>query len=309
MSDYYAILGVTKDSSADEIKKAYKRLANKHHPDKSGGDEGKFKEIKEAYETLSDPTKRQVYDYGGKSAFDQGFKQTWRARPDVHFNAADFNDLFNTFKQAQRPKQQSVRLKMSISLVEAYNGAHKKLNTRTNKHCSDCNGSGIIYNHQTTAVNPCKPCGGIGAIPVHLTPDFFVPAGIATGDQINVHDAKTGEHIIIDVIVAEDDYYEREGNNIIAKVKVPFYKFIVGGTLDFLHIDDRSLSIKIPAKKFNTGDRIRLKGKGMPLKGTPEFGDMYITLEPTIPQDVTDEQYELIEKYVQLNVEPDEVKE
>jgi DnaJ-class molecular chaperone len=131
MSDHYQTLGVGKNSTPDEIKKAYRRLAGKHHPDK-GGDTAKFQEIQTAYDTLSDPNKRQAYDnprpqfqdFGG--GFPGGFS--------FHTGGGGFEDIFEMFNrqhQQQRRQQQVFRTAVQVSLFQAYQGGEQVINLQT----------------------------------------------------------------------------------------------------------------------------------------------------------------------------------
>jgi len=164
--DYYETIGVKKDASIDEIKKAYRRLARKYHPDLNPGDKGsekKFKEINEAYEVLSDSKKRADYDQFGKTEFEtgQGF-EGFRARgSDFGFGGAEdiFSDLFRNFRHEDVPlKGADLVTSLDISLEEAYKGATKSFSLTKEVLCKTCAGSGA----ESSQI--CSRCNGVGSL-------------------------------------------------------------------------------------------------------------------------------------------------
>lgn len=176
MNDYYKILGVEKGASDDEIKKAYRKLAHQYHPDKKGGDEQKFKEINEAYQTLSNKDKRAQYDRFGKT-FDGagggpgGFGGFNQGGFGFDFQGGDFGDLGDIFEaffdgmggQKRRTVAHGSDLEMTqeITLEDAYRGVEKKINYKTNVRCATCHGLG----HDAKAIfSQCKKCDGRGEI-------------------------------------------------------------------------------------------------------------------------------------------------
>lgn len=185
--DYYNILGVSKDASDNEIKKAFRKLAHRYHPDKSGGDEAKFKEINEAYQVLSDKQKRGQYDQFG-SAFDQqagggagqgfggfdfsGFSDAFSGgQGGVKFefggNGGGFEDIFSsTFGGGERIKErkqrgEDVSVDVEISLEEASAGVEKEIEIYISSICLKCNGSGA---EPGSKINTCKTCNGAGQV-------------------------------------------------------------------------------------------------------------------------------------------------
>jgi len=175
-NDYYKILGVEKNASDDDIKKAYRKLAHQHHPDKKGGDEKKFKEINEAYQTLSNKDKRAQYDRfgntthggaGGPGGFG-GFSQGGFG---FDFQGGDFGDLGDIFEaffegmngQKRRTYAHGSDMEMTqeITLEEAYAGVEKTVSYKVNVRCASCNGLG----HDTKATFlQCKKCDGRGEV-------------------------------------------------------------------------------------------------------------------------------------------------
>ncbi len=183
--DYYKILGVAKGASEEEIKKAYRKLAHQHHPDKTGGDEKKFKEINEAYQVLSDAKKRAQYDRFGTAEPFQGFGGgQWQGGPagagfpggfegfpgfEGMGGAEDLNDIFETIFEGMgvRPKRPIYRrgsdleFGLEITLEDAFNGVTKEVNLQTFVKCETCKGKG---GDLTAGFKQCQTCNGRGEI-------------------------------------------------------------------------------------------------------------------------------------------------
>jgi len=181
--DYYQILGVDKGSSAEELKKAYYKLAKEYHPDRKPGDkeaEKKFKEISSAYEILSDPQKRAAYDQYGEAAFQQGGgNQNHGFHHGFHASGGFgdiFEEMFNMFNGGQRQTKgdirqrgNDVRFDMVIDLDEAFKGASKDLRFSCHTKCGSCSGSGSL---DGKAPSSCSQCGGSGRMRVQQ--GFFI---------------------------------------------------------------------------------------------------------------------------------------
>jgi len=195
--DYYQILGVERSASTEEIKKAFRQLARKFHPDVAGkGSEEKFKEINEAFQILSDPKKREQYDQYGSSSFSQAdFSQDFNFE-DI-FSDFGFGDIFNIFSGGGRGRQASysgtdLRYDLDITLEEAFSGLEKEIEYNSEvacdvcegigakkgslKTCEDCGGAGKIRRAQRTpfgqflSIVTCPECGGLGKIATELCP-------------------------------------------------------------------------------------------------------------------------------------------
>lgn len=180
---YYDVLGVPKNASQEDIKKAFRKKAIQHHPDK-GGDESKFKEISEAYETLSDVNRRSEYDrYGGKSPF--------TSRGGGHgFNMDDifsqFGDMFGGFSRHQHPPKRKggdLRVQIQVSLEEIIFGTSKKVKYKRQKPCQPCNGKG------GTGKKTCATCNGFGRRNVTQQ----TPFGVISSTQLCNHCGGTGQ--------------------------------------------------------------------------------------------------------------------
>jgi molecular chaperone DnaJ len=184
-NNYYDILGVSKGASDDEIKKAYRKLAHQHHPDKSGGDEKKFKEINEAYQVLSDKTKRTQYDqfgqtfsakggsaYDGDGGFDfsgfQGFGSQGSQGFNFEFGGEDMGDIFSDIfgggfggRRSQRKAGQDIQVDVEIDFSEMARGAKRVINLRKSITCDVCGGIG---GEPSAKKETCSSCKGSGQI-------------------------------------------------------------------------------------------------------------------------------------------------
>ncbi|WMQ74406.1 MAG: Chaperone protein DnaJ [Sodalis sp.] len=236
-SDYYEILGVSPDAEEREIKKAYKRLAIKFHPDRNPGNaeaEAKFKEIKKAYEVLTDVQKRAAYDQYGHAAFEQGGMSGGGFSGSA--GGADFSDIFgdvfgDIFGGGRRQgagRGADLRYNIELSLEEAVHGVTREIRIPTLEECDVCYGSGAkpgtsavtcptchgqgqvqmrqgffavqqtcptCQGHGKIIKNPCAKCHGHGRIEKSKTLSVKIPAGVGTGDRIRLTgEGETGEH-------------------------------------------------------------------------------------------------------------------
>lgn len=183
--DYYEVLGIGKDASADEIKKAFRRAAIQHHPDKEGGDEAKFKEINEAYEVLKDPSKRQRYDQfghagvGGSAAGGDPFGGFGGAGgQNVHFDFGDLGlgDIFENFfggaggrGHQQQRRGRDVETRIEIGFEDAIFGAEVNVHINIDDTCSHCGGTTVEPGHE---LKTCPTCQGSGQT-VHVVRTIF----------------------------------------------------------------------------------------------------------------------------------------
>ena len=246
--DYYEVLGVSKDASERDIKKAYKRLAMKYHPDRTAGDkdlEIKFKEVKEAYEILTDDQKRQMYDQHGHAAFEQGGGGGHGGFGGGHGDFGDvFGDVFGDIfgggggrRQSRQQRGSDLRYNMDLSLEEAVRGKEVEIKVPTWVGCEPCDGSGAKAGSKPKT---CTTCHGAGQ--VQMRQGFFAVQQTCPTCQ--------GQGQII-----SDPCNKCHGQGRVEKTK--------------------TLSVKIPAG-VDTGDRIRLTGEGEAgMHGAPS-GDLYV---------------------------------
>lgn len=213
--DYYDVLGVSKSASADEIKKAYRVLAKKYHPDANPGDktaEAKFKEASEAYAVLSDADKRKAYDTYGHAAFDPNSAAgSASGFGGFDFGSMDFSDIFGDLfgdafgggfggfssfggggRRSNRPRQgDSVRVRVSITFDEAMKGCVKKITIPYLQECSSCHGSGAKAG---TSPVTCSRCGGRGQVTVQQRTPFGIMQSVTTCPECNGQGKVIKEH-------------------------------------------------------------------------------------------------------------------
>ncbi len=278
--DYYKILGVDKSASQDEIKKAFRKLAHEHHPDKKGGDEAKFKEANEAYQILSKPEKRQQYDQfgstgpggggfnGGQGGFGGGFDfsgfQGGQGGFDFGGQHVDLDDILGSFfggGQRQR-RGRDVRLNMKLTFRESVFGVEKKISVPDLKDGQD---SG--KNKEMTVT---------------------IPAGVESGQSLRVQgygeqlsDGQAG-NVLLTIHVEPHKVFKREGMNLIMHLDVKLTDAILGVKYDVELLDGKKIKVKIPSG-LESGQILRVKGEGIPA-GTFHNGDLYIKTNILVPK-------------------------
>lgn len=306
--DYYKILGVKKDASQKEIKKAYRKLAAKYHPDKNQGDkaaEEKFKEINEANEVVGNPEKRKKYDTLGSNweAYQQGggdweqYQQgrprggrgggqsfTFEGDPSEFFGNSGHSSFFDMFfggggegfsnqGRGQRSfKGQSVEAEMPFTLLEAYQGSKRTFELSGKKMRITIKPG--AYDGQRLRL---KGKGRPGA------------NGGAAGD------------LFIILKIQPDPRFERVGDDLKFNAKVDLYTAILGGKIE---VPTMTNSVKMPIPKGSeTGKTLRLKGKGMPKYGKEkEHGHLLVKLNVVLPKNLTAEEEELFKKLQTLRM-------
>ncbi|HLY69994.1 MAG TPA: J domain-containing protein [Puia sp.] len=288
--DYYKILGLHKNASEEDIKKAYRKLARKHHPDLNPNDKEankKFQQINEANEVLSDPVKRKKYDQYGKDwqHADQFEAAKQQRQHHTHgdsgygfsgdFDEGDFSDFFS-----------------SMFGQQADTGRSKRATFRGNDYNAELhlNLKDVYATHKQTITVDEKN--------IRIT----IPAGVEDGQKIKlggygsrgINGGPNGD-LYITFMIKEDSRYQRKGNDIYVNEDIDLYTALLGGEKI---VETLSGSIKITVKpESQNGSRIRLKGKGFPIyKKDGEFGDLYIKWNIKLPTNLSHEQKELFKK-------------
>ena len=266
--DYYKLLGIERSASADEIKKAFRKLAQKYHPDKPGGDEAKFKEINEAYTVLSDQKKRAQYDQFGQSFSGGGGPQGGQGFGGFDFNGFDFSqftggrsgqnvefdmgDIFNMFTgRGRRRKGHDISVDITISFKDSILGVQQKISF---KRQSDKKVEEIM---------------------------ITVPPGIDSGEMLRmsgkgeaIEGGQPGD-LYIRVHVTPHPNLKKEGVHLIATISIKLTEAIFGSKREIESIDEK-ITIKIPPG-INHGEILRVKGKGVPVPGRGS-GDLLVQI-------------------------------
>jgi DnaJ-class molecular chaperone len=279
MPDYYADLNVNKDASAKEIKKSFRKLAQKHHPDR-GGKEEDFKKINEAYETLGDTDKKAQYDIMGSGNYttQPGFTHRGHQSPfEGGFNPHDpdsLHDFVHTVfgrgfgQYQQRVVNHNITVQYEISLEDAYTGLEKRL---------DIN----LSNGVVRSVSVKIPPGVNDGSKLKFT-------GLGDNSQASV---PPGDLIIV-VRVLNSPKWHRKNNDLITTITVGAVDAILGCEVKFKHISKQFINVKIPSgTQPNT--KIRLKGKGLISTRTGDHGNLILLVEVIIPSKLKKEQIEL----------------
>lgn len=270
--DFYKTLGVEKNASADEIKKAYRKLAVKFHPDKNKSKEaeGKFKEINEAYEVLSNPKKRQNYDRFGSNGPQAGpggnpfgggggpFKYYYSTSNNGQgFDANDFSDPFDIFEQFFGGGSPFGRRKPAYSIVisfmDAANGVTKKVEINGKKR------------------------------------DIKIPAGINSGQRIRFDDFD----IVVDI--ERHAFFERRGYDVISEEAIPFITAVLGGIKEIRALDGK-LKLRIP-EGTQPDTVIRIKDKGIKEVNGTRRGSHFVKIKVEIPKKINAKQRKLLEEF------------
>ncbi|MDQ3785332.1 MAG: molecular chaperone DnaJ [Actinomycetota bacterium] len=345
--DHYAILGVSQNASAEEVKKAYRRLAREHHPDTNqrGATSGdRFKEITHAYEVLSDPAKRQRYDtFGDERATDGGFG-----------DFGGLSDLFSSFfggagqggSTRGTGRGADVLAEVELTLEEASMGVEREVSVSTLDGCTECRGNGsapgtwpspcsecegtgqvqqvrrTIFGNVMTAstcrrcrgageviLDPCPRCAGKGRVAVDQSLTVSVPPGVEDGAQLRVsgrgeagmRGGRKGD-LYVAIRITPHETFRRAGEDLGCEVAVPMTVAALGGTVDIPTLDGHE-SVEV-APGTQSGEVVRLAGKGMPRLGTRARGELVAWLRVVTPTGLDDEQSELLGRFARMRDEP-----
>ena len=285
--DYYEVLGIKKDASADEIKKAFRKLAVKYHPDKDSGDEAKFKEANEAYEVLKDPSKRQRYDQfghagiggnggpaGGGNPF-EGFESFGGQNVHSDFGGADLGDLFNSFFTGaggfnRGPRRgRDVETSIAIIFEDAVFGTEKELQ--------------LNISNTKEAIKVKIPAGIDDGATIRLSGRGEALSGGTSGD------------LYIRVRVQPHKKFTREGELILSEEKISMIDAALGTEIDVETIDGK-VKMKVPAGT-QSGTDFKLSGHGAPRLRSSRRGPHIVQIVVETPTKLTKKQKELLEEF------------
>lgn len=370
--DYYEVLGVSKNATDQEIKSAFRKKAKQYHPDlnKDNPDAAeKFKEAQEAYEVLSDESKRKMYDQYGHAGVSGGAAGAGGFGGYSNFGGADFDfgDIFDSIfggaggfsggfsnfggSRSQGPRAtrgSDVLMRMDLDFDEAIYGCEKKFSLNVVEDCDECNGHGgfdreecktchgegtITTQQQTilgafmskttcpdckgtgkTYKRKCTECNGKGKVKKNKKITINIPEGINTGDRQRVSGkgnpgSNGGENgdLYIEFVVDEHEYFIRDNDDIYLEVPLTMTEAIVGCKKE---IPTLYGNVKLNISPgTNSGDKQRIKGKGVDNKYRRHKGDMYVVFKIHTPKKLSREQKVLIEKLAKTDLVTSEIKD
>ena len=314
--DYYHTLGLARSASADEIKKAYRRLARQYHPDLHSGAkkaemEKKFKEVNEAHEVLSDPDKRKKYDqYGAQWEQAESFeraRQQAGARgdggPEFSFGGEGFSDIFeNLFGGRGRAGAgqgfampgEDLEAEVELTLREVLTGVTKRITLQEPVPCSSCQGSGRLRGR------PCPTCFGHGVRLEPKTIEVKIPAGVQEGTRVRVagkgqagqNGGKRGD-LYLHVLIKSDRIFHRQGSDLHVSLPVWPWEAALGADVMAPTLSE-PVRVKVPPGS-RAESKLRLKGKGLPT-ASGGHGDLFLILQIVMPPTITDDERKLYEQ-------------
>jgi DnaJ-class molecular chaperone len=258
MPDHYAALGVARTATADEIKRAFRRLASQHHPDK-GGDTKKFQEIQAAYDTLGDAAKRAQYDNP---------QPQFAGMPGgAQFNMGDiFAQMFGGHPGfgGQHPRRNHMRMSLWITLRDVSTGGNRQV--------------------------------AVGSPQGQATIEIDVPQGINDGDMVQYQGlAPGGQDLVIEFRVHPHPQFRRDGLNLTLEYKCSVWDLILGGDTTVVNLDGTQLVVAIPPLTDNA-TTLRLRGRGLQdRKGNT--GDLFVRLNAVLPKSITPELAQAIQQH------------
>lgn len=326
--DYYEVLGVERNASQDDLRKAYRKLAMEWHPDRHQGDsketaEAKFKQISEANEVLSDPEKRKRYDQFGEhwkhgQEFTPPGGQRTMSREEFEkafggvggmggmggfsdFFAQMFGDQFQQdFRSAgpqarhrrYRHRGADVRAEFAIPLGEAVPGESRSFELPVTVSCERCGGVGAVDEHV------CPSCVGVGWVRDRKRVDLKIPDDLRDGQTLRLRGlgqpgddgGETGD-LYLTIHLASDRSHRLVGDDIEADVTVTPWEALDGTKVD-VRVPRGTATVKIPAGSSG-GERLRLRGQGLS-RQDGERADFYVVVRLVLPEDLTDRQRELL---------------
>ena len=327
MADHYEVLGVSRNASTEEIKKAYRKLARELHPDVNPSEQAqeRFKTVTHAYEVLGDEQSRRNYDSGGGEA---GF---------------GFGDIFETFfgggpqrgPRSRAERGQDALLRVELSFEDAIFGVEKSIPVDTAILCDTCNGScakpgtspslcdicrgsgqvqtqvrsllgsvitsspcGSCRGYGHIIKEPCLVCRGQGRVRARRDIELKIPAGVEDGLRLQL--AGNGEvgfaggpsgDLYVDISIAPDQYFGRDGDELTCELEVPLHDAVLG-TMTKINTFDGEIELQVPAGS-QSGDVLAVKGKGFGRLRQSGRGDLLVTIQVKIPSKLDSKQKEL----------------
>jgi len=250
--NYYKTLGVPKNASQDDIKKAYRKLAMQTHPDRNNGDDTKFKKINEAYDTLKDPNKRSMYDTPQPNLNSNNFNQQQDFQ-DI------FSQMFNRGRAPRQPRNDDITAFANLNLSEVFTGKN------------------VIIAYKLSSGE-------------QATVDIAIPAGATDGDTVKYEGLGDNRDrrfprgdLYVKIKIQKSRYWTRDGNDLHTSRSVSAFDLILGGELDIRTPESKSVRITVP-EGTASGVVMSIKGYGIPDVRTTKRGNIYIKLNCVIPK-------------------------
>ncbi|MBN1437287.1 MAG: J domain-containing protein [Sedimentisphaerales bacterium] len=323
--DYYEVLGVSRDASPEEIKKSYRKLARKYHPDVAGKDPkaaAQFKEVKDAYDVLKDKKSRASYDRFGHAAEHMGGWSGGGGEGGGGFGGQgfDFSDIFGGMRGGRGGRRSNVKINLGDLFGGMGGGGDEdEVFERLRAQGGGARRRGEDLEHKvrigfeeaihgsTRDVVLTMPQADGSRKQEHLS--VKIPAGVDTGSKIRVRGkgqpGMGGDNgdLIIKVVVGEHPYFRRDGDRIDLDVPVTLAEATLGAKVDVPTLTGMT-TVTIPPGSSG-GSKLRLKGKGVKDNKTGKTGDMYLTLKVVLPRDLDAESRKLVKQFTDLNPQPD----
>jgi len=321
--NYYEILGVPESASQDEIRKAFRRLAKKHHPDVNPGDkasESRFKEANEAHEVLSDRKKREEYDALRRGAFSGGgfpgggyaggpFRNAGRAAGGFRAESFDFGDLLGQFLReeaagtSRHARGGDLHIEAPVEFLDMVHGVVREIRYRRPRVCSECRGTG------RSGRRGCPVCFGRGTTEQEEQVKIRIPAGARDGATIRVpakgeERAASGSSgdLVVELRMRPHPYFRREGNDILLDLPIRFSEAVKGAKIRVPTVDG-PVTVSVPPGS-SSGRKLRLKGRGVAVPGTSERGDQFVVLSIAVPAHPSAEFLKAVDRLAELE-DPD----
>jgi len=308
--EYYDLLGVEKGASAQDIKKAYRKLALKYHPDKNKGDkaaEERFKEISEAYAVLSDPEKKEQYDTYGSADFGRRYSQE-----DI-FRNFNMDDILRQFSFGGGASAGGFRSSMGGASMSSFGDIFGHAG-------GGCNGGGCqqpikgqdrTYQLSVTlegVLNGTEKDLALNNNGSKQNVTVKIPKGIEAGKKLRLK-GKGGQappggtpgDLFLKIDIAPHQNYKRDGDDLIFEQKLSFSQACLGGKVDVETLEGKKFKVNVPAG-IQGDAKLRLKGHGLPGGSRNGRGDLFVKVSVDIPKELSDEQQEMIEKLQEIGL-------
>ncbi len=329
-TDYYATLGVPKTASEKEIHAAFRRLARQHHPDVNKDPKAaeRFKRINEAHQVLGDPPKRAQYDSLGadweRIEREGAFRRQYGGRRTATAEGfGDFSDFFQTFfggatefrwpgPEAATPAGRDVESELEVTLEEAARGGRRTIQMESPQTCSTCQGRGTVGGQRRVRgrvvmdATPCPTCGGEGVVFRRRSLDVKIPAGVTNASRVRVRGegspagGSPGD-LYLRVKLLPHPIFTVEGRDLKCRLPVRDYDAALGAEVAVRTLNG-SVQMRVPPGT-SAGKVFRLRGKGLPGLSGSTPGDLYATVELTLPSRMTEDMRALYQKIRALDRE------